>query len=69
MPVLFKEAARVVLYCCLSCANDGKCSEDKEQEGVCRALFEGITPYLPALIEGSDMNGTPVDINVGGYSR
>jgi hypothetical protein len=68
MPVLFKEAAPIVLYCCLSCANYGKCSEDKK-EGVCCALFEGITPYLPALIEGSDMNGTPVDINVGRHSR
>jgi hypothetical protein len=68
MPVLFKEAARIVLYCCLSCSNDGKCSEDKE-EGFCRALFEAITHYLPALIEGSDMNGTPVDVNVGRYSR
>lgn len=53
----------------LSCTNDGKCSEDNEKEGVCRALFEGITPYLPALMEVSDMNGTSVDINVGRYSR
>jgi len=39
MPLLFKEAAYIVLYCCLSCTNDGKCSEDKEKEGVCRAFF------------------------------
>jgi len=68
MSVLFKEAARIVLYCCLSCTNDGKCLEDNE-EGVGRSLFEGITPYLSALMEGGDMNGTPVDINVGRYSR
>jgi len=45
MPVLFKEAARIVLYCCSICANDGKCSESKVEEGVGRAFFEAITPY------------------------
>jgi len=58
-----------VLYCCLSCADDGNAQKARRMRESCRALFEGITPYLPLLIEGSDMNGTPVEINVGRYRR